>query len=62
MEAHLLGRARTILRNMAAENKREWWQFWVPRWTISDEPLRNDARALLQDIEEFEPETWRKVK
>ena len=52
MEAYLIGRARTILRNIV-HAKRRWWQSGV-----SDDLLR-DARALLQDIEEFEPETWR---
>jgi hypothetical protein len=49
-----MARARVILRNMAQENVREWWEFWVPRWTISDEPLRNDARVLMEEMEEWE--------
>jgi hypothetical protein len=55
MEAYLLGRARTILRNIV-HAKRRWWQNG-----ISDDILQ-DARDLLDKIEEFEPETWRKVK
>lgn len=49
---YLLRRARTILANMAQENEREWWQFWKPRWAISDEPLREDAGHLVNLIDE----------
>jgi hypothetical protein len=55
MEAHLLGRARTVLRSII-HARRRWWQ------SRGSDDLLRDARALLQDIEEFEPETWRKVK
>jgi hypothetical protein len=51
---YFLGRAKVILRSMVQENKREWWEFWVPRWTIDDESLRNDARNLLVDISDWE--------
>ncbi len=50
---YLLIRARTILENMARENDRKWWQFWISRWDINDEPLRNDARNLLPLIKEY---------
>jgi hypothetical protein len=50
----LLQRARTILDNMAKENPwRKPGQFWKPRWSISDEPLRADAKALLHEIDAF---------
>lgn len=49
----LLERARTVLSNMALENDRKWWQFWIPRWGISDEPLRGDAANLVKLIEEW---------
>lgn len=55
MEAYLLGRARTILRNIV-HVKRRWWQSGI------SEDIVQDARDLLDKIEEFEPETWRKVK
>ncbi len=48
MEAYLLGRARTILRNIV-HAKRGWW--WGG---LSDDILR-DARDLLDKIEEFAP-------
>lgn len=62
-QTQLLERAETILCNMAKENwNRRWWQFWVSRWEISDEPLRGDARNLLIDIARFrEMETERKI-
>jgi len=48
----LLHRARVILANMAKENERQWWEFWKPRWAISDEPLRGDAGRLVEMIDE----------
>ncbi len=51
----LLFRARSVLWNMAQENHREWWQFWVPRWEISDEPLRGDARIIVEAIDKMFP-------
>ncbi len=51
---YYLKRACVILQNMALENTRQWWQFWRPRWQISDEPLRNDAHHLLAEIAEYE--------
>jgi hypothetical protein len=54
MERMLLQHARTILGNMAQENPlRRWYQLWKPRWSISDEPLRADAKALLVEINAF---------
>ncbi len=52
-EIMLLERCRTILGNMAKENDKKWWQFWISRWEISDEPLRNDAKNLLPLIEKL---------
>lgn len=52
-ERVLLGRARTILGNMAAENSLKWWEFWRPRWTIPHEPLRADARNLVSEIDGY---------
>lgn len=48
----LLLRARTILANMALEEMPppRWWEFWKPRWAISDEPLRGDAAHLVKEI------------
>jgi len=48
-----LARAATVLGNMAAENRLPWWNFWTPRWRISCEPLRNDARNLLPVIQDL---------
>jgi hypothetical protein len=48
-----LARAATVLSNMAAENDRPWWNFWTPRWPISHEPLRGDARNVLPLIAEL---------
>lgn len=44
----LLERCRTILGNMAAENE---GGYFTPRWQISDEPLRADAKNLLPEID-----------
>jgi hypothetical protein len=44
---------RPILENMAAENERPWWNFWTPRWPISHEPIRGDARYVLPLIDEL---------
>jgi hypothetical protein len=44
-----LDRALTIIGNLALENDRRWWEFWMPRWAIRDEHLRNDAKNLIED-------------
>jgi hypothetical protein len=44
---NVLLRARTVLGNMALENEGAIFN----RWPISHEPLRNDARGLLPDID-----------
>jgi hypothetical protein len=49
----LLSRARTVLGNLAAENERPWWNFWTPRWPISHEPLRADAKNLVREIDDY---------
>ena len=49
----MLRRAHMILSNMALENELHWWEFWKSRWPISHEPLRNDARNLVKQIEEY---------
>lgn len=54
-EQMVLKRCRTLLANMVAEQDRKWWQFWLSRWAISAEPLRNDARDMLSDIDELLP-------
>jgi hypothetical protein len=51
---YYLKRACAILENMALKNDRAWYEFWVPRWQIHDEPLRNDAANLLAEIAEYE--------
>lgn len=38
----------TLLENLAKENR--GWRRWLNRWTIPDEPLRNDAAWLLAHI------------
>ena len=38
----------TLLENLTKEN--QGWRRWLNRWTISDEPLRNDAKWLLEHI------------
>ena len=43
-----LERARTILANMAQENEGAIFK----RWTICHEPLRDDAKGLLPDIDD----------
>lgn len=45
---HLLERCRTVLGNMALENEGAWFF----RWSISHEPLRNDAKHLVPLIDE----------
>lgn len=50
-EIALLKRCKVVLGNMAEENDRKWWQFWIPRWAISDEPLRGDAKNVLIEID-----------
>jgi len=49
----LLCDCHVVLSNMARENRpRSLWQvFTTPRWPISHEPLRADARHLLPRIE-----------
>jgi hypothetical protein len=59
MQDMFFRRAKTILLNMTRENPREWWQFWIPRWTISDEPLRCDAGHLMHAINQWEDEFGR---
>lgn len=49
----LLERARTVLFNMAMENERKWWQFWIARWQINHEPLRGDARNVVNAIDHY---------
>lgn len=41
-----------LLRNLTLENK--GWRRWFSRWTISDEPLRNDAAGILALIQRVE--------
>ncbi len=48
-DVHYLRRAMAILTNMAAERERRWWEFWVGRWAIHDEPLRNDANNFINE-------------
>ena len=55
MEAYLLGRARIILQKIV----RVIPQHRPGNEAITEE-MRADARDLLDKIEEFEPETWRK--
>jgi hypothetical protein len=43
----VLKRCRTVLGNMALENKGKIFQ----RWPIDHEPLRADARNLLPDLD-----------
>lgn len=43
---NLLMRAKTICSNLAAERK-GFKQYFLGRWLISDEPLRNDAAHLV---------------
>jgi hypothetical protein len=49
MEAHLLGRTLIILRSIVHAKRRG------KEIEVGDDFIR-DARALLEDIEEFEPE------
>jgi hypothetical protein len=45
----LLDRCRTVLANMAMENEGAVFN----RWKIKAEPLRNDARGLLPDLDDM---------
>lgn len=47
--------ARTVLANMALENERKWYQFWISRWAINHEPLRNDAGNVVDAIDKLFP-------
>jgi hypothetical protein len=47
---NLLLRCSTLCNHLAAERPPGISRFVAGRWLISDEPLRNDARALLHDI------------
>ncbi len=42
----------TLLENLTKENK--GWRRWLSRWTISHEPLRNDAKNILELIKRIE--------
>jgi hypothetical protein len=55
MEAYLLGRARIILQKIVRITPQH-----RPGNEAITEEMRADARDLLDKIEEFEPETWRK--
>ena len=45
-DRELLERALAILHRMQVENT--GWRSWFKRWYYSDEPLRNDAAALIR--------------
>lgn len=51
IEDGTIDRIKTVLGNMAAETWRPWWNIWTSRWKISDEPLRADAKKLLEALE-----------
>lgn len=50
--------ALTILNNMATENDRKWWEFWKSRWSVHHEPLRADAKSLIQQISDDKRKDW----
>lgn len=47
----ILHRCRTVLSNMAHERTGADARWWLPRWYIPDEPLRNDAGFLVPEID-----------
>ena len=45
-------RLMLLLENLTLENT-GWWRFFR-RWQISDEPLRNDAKNILEQLKELQ--------
>jgi len=42
----------TLLENLCKENT--GWRRWFSRWKISDEPLRGDAKHVLEFLQRLE--------